>query len=188
MTAIEISDKPRISSTAQQGPHRPASSTYWLIARPYYSGMEPLTLTRSTREGEFEVLPVFSYHEEAEMFLHLGGALGVAGADHKDHAGWHVRQSEGGELISLLRGRCAGIKEVALDPLPQMIKDMTVELVSVLRERFIRRIMMGGDTSAVSRPPVLYDPDRGEPPREGEWRRRDSQGWIARQQFTRHGA
>jgi len=102
-----------------------------------------------------------------------------------DDAGWRVRQSEGGELISLLRGRCAGIKMVALDPLPQMIREMTVGLVSVFKERFIRGIMMGSNTS-LRRPPVLYDPDLGQPPHEGEWRRRDSEGWIARRQATKH--
>jgi hypothetical protein len=187
MSAIAISDIPRTSSPAQQVPHQPSSSTYWLIARPYYTGIEPLTLTIGTHEGEEEVLPVFGYHEEAEMFLHLGSAQGEAGVARMDDAGWGVRQCERGELLSLLRGLCAGIKEVALDPLPQMIREMTVGRVSVLRERFIRLIMLGSDTS-VRNPPVLYDPDRGQPPREGEWRRRDSEEWIARQQPPRPSA
>jgi hypothetical protein len=111
------------------------------------------------------MVPIFSYHEEAEMFLHLGSVQGVTGIDHMKYSGWCVRQSEGGELISLLEVRCAGIEIIALDPLPQMMSEMTAGPVSVLKERFIRRLAT--DSTSARRPPVLYDPDRGRSPGEG---------------------
>ena len=41
----------------------------------------------------------------------------------------------------MLYGRsCADVKEVALDPLPEMVTERTVGLVSLLRERFIQVI------------------------------------------------
>jgi hypothetical protein len=96
---------------------------YWLIAKSENSRVEVLTLDR---DGE-EMLPVFSYEEEGEMFLRLRGV----------DDGWRIRESRIGELISLLYGPCAGVKEVALDPLPEMVAERTVGLVSLDRERFI---------------------------------------------------
>ena len=81
------------------------------------------------RDGE-AMLPVFSHEEEAEMFLRAG--------DVGD--GCEVKQSGAEELVSLLHGPCAGVKEVALDPLPEMVVERTVGLVSLLRERFIEGI------------------------------------------------
>ena len=77
------------------------------------------------------VLPVFSFEEEAEMFLHLGGH----GGD-----GWRARESGASEIASLLRGSCADVGGVALDPLPGMAEDGTVGLVEVGRERFLGRL------------------------------------------------
>lgn len=89
--------------------------------------MEVLTLDR---DGE-EMLPVFSHEEEAEMFLRLGGA-GDA---------WRVHESDAWELVMVLYGPCAGAKQVALDPLPKMVAERTVGLVSLRRERFLKRLM-----------------------------------------------
>jgi hypothetical protein len=83
------------------------------------------------RDGK-EMLPVFSREEEAEMFLRL---LRKVGED------WRVRESRAGELVSVLYGSsCADVKEVALDPLPEMMAERTIGLVSLLRERFIQVI------------------------------------------------
>lgn len=91
--------------------------------------------------GDEEVLPVFSYEEEAEMFLLLG--------DDVDD-GWRVRETGAEELISVLYGPCAGAKKVALDPLPEMMTRRTVGLVSLDRDRFIERIV--ARTSRSTRP------------------------------------
>ena len=76
------------------------------------------------------MLPVFSHEEEAEMFLHIEGI----------DEGWRIRESGVGELVSVLYGPCTGIKKVTLDPLPEMVVERTVGLVSLLRERFIEGI------------------------------------------------
>ena len=101
-----------------------------------------------TLDGK-KTLPVFSSEDEAEMFLRLEGV-----AD-----GWQVSESRGGELVSMLFGLCAGVKKVALDPLPEMVADRTVGLVSLDRKSFIRSLL------ARRR---FCEPDRGSSPREVE--------------------
>jgi hypothetical protein len=81
------------------------------------------------------VLPVFSHEEEAEMFLRLGGA----------GEGWRVSESGTGELVSALYGPCAGVKEVALDPLPTIVAERTVGLMSLDRKRFVEGFIEGGE-------------------------------------------
>ena len=78
------------------------------------------------------MLPVFSFEEEAEMFLHLGGY-----AD----SGWRARESCAGELVSVLLGPCTDVGGVALDPLPEMLEDGTLGLVGVGRRRFLGQLM-----------------------------------------------
>jgi hypothetical protein len=80
--------------------------------------------------GAARVLPVFSFEEEAEMFLRLGGYDGA----------WRARESSAGELVSVLCGPCKDVKDVALDPLDEMLKDGTVGLVSVERKSFLGQI------------------------------------------------
>ena len=109
--------------TAERPPRRRSGTTYWLITN---SRRDVLTLYY---DGE-EMLPVFSHREEAEMFLRLGSV----GYD------WRASESGAWELVVLLCGPCADVGEVALDPLPEMVADRSVGLVSLGRERFLRRI------------------------------------------------
>jgi len=104
---------------------------YWLIAKNENGPLE--ILTTGLRGGE-EALPVFSHEEEAEMFLWLGG-LGD---------GWHARESAAGELTSILCGLCSGVQKVVLDPLPKMLDEKTVGLVSLDRERFLDLVLGRG--------------------------------------------
>jgi hypothetical protein len=99
-----------------------------MIARAEESRLEPLCV----RAGLSKVLPVFSFEEEAEMFLHLGGY-----AD----GGWRTRESCAGELVSVLLGPCIDVEGVALDPLPEMLEDGTIELVEVERRRFVGQLL-----------------------------------------------
>ncbi|QYJ16913.1 hypothetical protein Rxycam_02749 [Rubrobacter xylanophilus DSM 9941] len=103
---------------------------YWLLTALDESRMRVMTLI--TGEGE-ELLPVFSFREEAELFLRLGGA----------GEGWGVRETRGGELLSLLSGLCRNVSGVALDPFPELGRTSLLSLVSVGRERFIRRLLQG---------------------------------------------
>ena len=86
--------------TAERPPRRPVGSAYWLITN---GRRDVLSLYY---EGE-EMLPVFSYREEAEMFLRLG----IVGY------GWRASESGARELVSVLYGPCASVSAVALDPL-----------------------------------------------------------------------
>ena len=87
----------------------------WLIAKQRCNGLEVFTIGT-------DVLPVFSFEEEAQMFLGLGHAID----------GWQVRETTYGELISVLYGPCRRVEYVALDPVPDL-----VALVSLSRKRFI---------------------------------------------------
>ncbi len=95
------------------------SRPLWLIVPQSRSGMEVLTVASN-------VLPVFSFEEEAEMFLNM------------EHAayGWQVRKTAREELVSVLYGPCREVTHVALDPVPGIL-----ELVSLRREDFIRVLL-----------------------------------------------
>jgi hypothetical protein len=96
--------------------------------------MEVLTIDA----GGETVLPVFSFREEVELFLHLQ----AKGAD------WWPRETTTGELASLLLGLCARVEKVALDPLPGFGERGIVELVSTGRRHFVRYLM--GEVAAHS--------------------------------------
>ena len=80
------------------------------------------------------VLPVFSFEEEAELFLRLGNYEGD----------WRTRESTIEELVSVLYGPCTGVKSVALDPLPEILEEGTLALVRVGRGRFLERALAAG--------------------------------------------
>ena len=103
---------------------------FWLIARHRTGGMEVLT-TNLARGGE--ALPVFSFEDEANMFLRLG-ALGDD---------WRARETAGGELVSVLCGPCAGVDRVVLDPipLPGSLVESLNGLLSTGREAFMRSLL-----------------------------------------------
>ena len=120
----------------EKGARRPPVSTYWLIAKNENGRVEVLTVDR----GGKEALPVFGHEEEAEMFLALGGA----------GDGWHARASTAGELVSVLHGP-ARVEHVVLDPLPEMLYEKTVGLVSMDRERLLGLVLgRGGGPHGVS--------------------------------------
>ena len=101
----------------------------WLIVRGDCSPqMKVLTINLC---GDREALPVFSFKEEAEMFLRLT----------MPGKGWYVRETTTGELISVLYGPCAGVERVVLDPLPEIFTEAMTYLVSLRRERFVRVLM-----------------------------------------------
>ena len=109
--------------------------TYWLLTKIGDGRIEPLIVNRlGANHLGAKTLPVFSFRDEAEMFSLLEGLNG----------GWQTRETSAGELLSLLAGLCAGVKLVALDPLPEMVANgtsgMTLGLVSVSRERFTERV------------------------------------------------
>ncbi len=102
----------------------PRRSAFWLIAKPGAGPTEALVV--EIGDGE-QALPVFSFEEEAQLFLHLE-ELGV---------GWRARETTAGEVISVLFGPYARVERVVLDPLPKVIEWEAKALLSVVRERFL---------------------------------------------------
>lgn len=103
---------------------------YWLIVQDQSDRVEVLTIEC----GGEQALPLFSFAEEAELFLGLGGV----------GDGWWVRESGAGEIVSVLYGLCAGAKSVLFDPLPEMVAEEAVGLVRLSRERFLEHLFSRG--------------------------------------------
>ncbi len=112
-------------------PTRPARRVrFWLVSgggpgRPE----EPLTV--GFKDGS-RALAVFSFEEEARLFLRLGSR------------GWRVRVAGIGELVSMLSGPGVGAELVALDPLPQGEAEAVNRLLCVKRERFVGLLLRKG--------------------------------------------
>ena len=87
-------------------------------------------------------MPVFSFKEEAEMFLRLGVS----------EKGWRVRESTCGELASVLYGPCRDVGHVSLDPLPEIVCGRTVGLVSLSRRDFVEALLPSTPIPSVEEP------------------------------------
>ena len=103
-----------------------AGRPHWLIAKHITSRMEVFTTHLC---GDRKALAVFSFEEEAEMFLDLQLAA------YKD--GWRVRQTSIGELVSVLYGPCSDTKKVVLDPIPEVGREELAGLLSMHRNDFL---------------------------------------------------
>ena len=99
----------------------------WLIANLTDGKMEVFTLD----SGGDRVLPVFSFRDEAEMYVRL--QLGTPG--------WEPRVSSPGEIVSVLYGPLSDVARVALDPLPEVCGASVLELLCVRREAFVRSLI-----------------------------------------------
>jgi hypothetical protein len=128
---------------------RSYSRRFWLIARYRTGGVEVLRITLTSGE---EALPVFSFEEEAKMFLKLETSCG----------GWRVRVTTVGELVSVLFGPCAGVGRVVLDPLPDPFAEALMNLEGMGRETFMAThldmqqppvVRVGAERCAPPRPP-----------------------------------
>jgi hypothetical protein len=103
------------------------SKPYWLIVRQDVGRMK--VLTTGLPSGE-EALPVFSFEDEAKMFLEFGA-----------FDGWRVGETTAGELTSILFGPCVGVPRVTLDPLPDPDAAALAGLVSTEREAFVESLL-----------------------------------------------
>lgn len=83
--------------------------------------------------GDGGFLAVFSFKEEAEAFLNL--------LEDDQKCDWQSRETSSGELVSVLLGPCAGVRRVALDPLPLSYAVVSLPLVSVNKERFVQDLL-----------------------------------------------
>jgi hypothetical protein len=107
-----------------------AGRPQWLITKLTPSRMD---IFATHLCGDGKALPVFSFEEEAEMFLDLRLAAS------KD--GWRVRQTSVGELVSILYGPCSDTKKVVLDPVPELGREELVDLLSIPRNAFLRLLL-----------------------------------------------
>jgi hypothetical protein len=80
--------------------------------------------------GDRKALVVFSFKEEAEMFLGLRPAA--------SKEGWRVRQTSVGELVSILYGPCSDTKKVVLDPVLDVGREELAGFLSIHRDEFLR--------------------------------------------------
>ena len=112
-----------------------AGAVYWLIC----DVTEPARAFVLDLAGLGRSLPVFSFREEAELFLALGGLGG----------GWAVREGGTGDFISLLFGARADLANVILDPLPMMLRDSVAGLISISPDRFLARFLGVSDPGAL---------------------------------------
>lgn len=128
-------------ATRPAGPPRGSPARrrrFWLVAKREGGRLEVLAAELS---GGGASLPVFGFAEEAALFLALG-PFGRADGE-ADGGGWRVRETEAGELASILLGPCRGVGRVALDPLPGIGAGPVNSLASVGRERFVRFLLRG---------------------------------------------
>jgi hypothetical protein len=116
-----VSDALQLLKGASRAPG--PRNSYWLIAKRRRGSMDVFTM--GLDDGR-SVLPVFSFEEEAALFLRLGA-----------QGSWQVRRAEAGELVSLLYGLCRGVELVALDPVSEVEGDVMNKLVSLGRKRFV---------------------------------------------------
>jgi len=103
-----------------------APRLFWLIAKVEAGRMS--VLTTGLARGK-KALPVFSFEDEARMFLELGASRG----------GWRVRVTTVGELVSILFG--AGVGRVLLDPLPGVDGRVSADLVGMGRKPFVEYVL-----------------------------------------------
>lgn len=112
--------------------------TFWLISKIEAGRMDVLTTNLAERG---RALPVFSFAEEAAMYLELGPGQGR----------WRVRETAAGELVSVLFGPCAGVDQVLLDPVPDLDGRVLSELIGVEKGDFVEYLL--GSTRRTVRAP-----------------------------------
>ena len=117
--------------TAGGVPRRAGTQRYWVIARDAKDGFGQPDLLTVDLDGTGETLPVFSFEEEAEMFLWL----------QTTEDGREVRETTPGQLVSILYGPCAHVGRVMLDPLPEIGARMQISLLGMDRNDFVESVM-----------------------------------------------
>jgi hypothetical protein len=122
------------AKTAGGVPRRAGTQRYWVIAKDAKDtkdGFGQPDLLTVDLDGTGEALPVFSFEEEAEMFLLL----------QTTEDGREVRETTPGQLVSILYGPCADVGRVMLDPLPEIGARMQISLLGMDRNDFVESVM-----------------------------------------------
>jgi hypothetical protein len=122
------------AETAGGVPRRDGTQRYWVIAKDAKNakdGFGQPDLLRVDLDGAGEALPIFSFEEEAEMFIWL----------QTTEDGREVRGITPGQLVSILYGPCADVGRVMLDPLPEIGARMQISLLGMDRHDFVESVM-----------------------------------------------
>ena len=114
--------------TSRGVPRRAGTQRYWVIAKDGFGQPDLLTVDL---DGAGQALPVFSFEEEAEMFLWLQAT----------EDGREVRETTPGQLVSILYGPCADVGRVMLDPLPEIGARLQNSLLGMDRNDFVASVM-----------------------------------------------
>src|SRR5215204_5586100 len=138
---------PREVSMTTMQKARIAGRAHWLVVKHLSSRMDVFTTHLC---GDAKALVVFSFQEEAEMFLKLRLTAS------KD--GWRVRQTSVGELVSVLYGPCSDTRKVVLDPLPEIGKEELARPLSIHRNDFLRFLLGEGTSDLHLVPSQAYKP------------------------------
>jgi hypothetical protein len=117
--------------TAGGVPRRTGTQRYWVIAKDVKDGFGRPDLLTVDLDGTGQALPIFSFEEEAEMFLCL----------QTTEDGREVRETTPGQLVSILYGPCADVGRVILDPLPEIGACMQISLLGMDRTDFVESVM-----------------------------------------------
>ncbi|CAA9460524.1 MAG: hypothetical protein AVDCRST_MAG58-2467 [uncultured Rubrobacteraceae bacterium] len=104
--------------------------TFWLIVGG--DGDRPEVFELGADKGT-RMLPVFSFEEEAMLFLRLGGLEGR----------WRVGETGAADLASTLTGAHRGVIRVVLDPFPEIGFARFYEVFSLGREEFVALLILG---------------------------------------------
>ena len=107
-----------------------AGRPLWLITKHITSRMEVFTTHLC---GDRKALAVFSFEEEAQMYLDL--CLAASQGE------WRVRHTSVGEMASVLYGPCSDTKKVVLDPVPEVGREELVALLGMPRNDFLRFLL-----------------------------------------------
>jgi hypothetical protein len=110
---------------------RAGMQRYWVIAKDAKDRFGQLDLLAVDLDDTGEALAVFSFEEEAEMFLWLK----------RTEDGQEVRETTPGQLVSILYGPCADVGRVMLDPLPEIGASMQIRPSSMDRRDFVESVM-----------------------------------------------
>ena len=111
---------------------RPAGThRYWVIAKDAKDRFGRPDVLTVDLDGTGQAIPVFSFEEEAEMFLWLQGT----------EDGQEVRETTPEQLVSILYGPCADVGRVMLDPLPEIGARMQNSLLGMDRNDFVESVM-----------------------------------------------
>jgi hypothetical protein len=105
------------------------ATAFWLLENQEAEWTEVLTVGLG---GGKEALLIFSFEEEARLFLQL--------RELKEW--WRIREAMDEELISVLFGQHENVEWVALDPIPEIGGEVLIGIVSSRRENFVERLKL----------------------------------------------